>query len=475
MESTGIGTSKHGSKLGFGRLLGFGYFQAWICFAAINPVMFSRSSFYVTGSLYITLLLSGFLCASILLLVLTNALRPIFDQPAFLLVSSLIAGLGTLLMGFASTGDSYLTIAGIVLADFGTAALMMYWGKLWSVINTDRMSLHLIVSSLFAVVLYIVFAALPTEALAVAIAILPLASAVTLTRCSDEPRRRSDEHADIPPSIWKLLSAIVTIPIAYSLMRALFLQDSLALFGESYRNVMAAFAGFAIIMAVIVLGRGKPYVGRMYRFALTLVLFSLVSLFALPDGFKWLVSAAMMLGYSVFCELVWLMQPEIRLRVGKRLDIKLFGWNRIVVHISAFAGIVLGNWLLHQSWLTDSAITVGCMIMTLLVVTVAVNAVSEQDFMSFVNPIKVEQPEATLAASEIDIAANCERLAAEYGLSKRELDVLLLLARGRSLPYIEEQLFISNSTVRTHTRNIYRKLNVHTRQTLLSLVESRGR
>ncbi|WP_180952991.1 LuxR C-terminal-related transcriptional regulator [Eggerthella timonensis] len=472
MGNTETGASKRNSALGFFRLLGFGYFQAWVYFAALNPVMFSRSSFYETESPYIMLMLSGFLCASILMLVLINAAKPIFENPSFLFASSLVAGLGTLLMGFASSSDLHLTIAGIMLVDVGTAALMMYWGKFWSIINTDRMSLHLIASSLFAVVLYVVFAALPAETLVAAIAVLPLASALTLMRCSNEPRRRPDEHATVAPSIWKLLSGIVTIPIAYSLMRALFLQDSLALFGESYRNVMAAFAGFAIIMAFIVLGRGKPFIGRMYRFTLTLVLFSLVSLFALPDSFKWLVSAAMMLGYSIFCELVWLMQPEIEIKLGKR-DLKLFGWNRIVVHASAFAGIVVGNWLLGQSWLTDSAATAGCMLMTLLVVTVAVNALSEQDFMSFVDPIKVEQTDTRPIASETDLTTNCERLAAEYGLSKRELDVLMLLARGRSLPYIEEQLFISNSTVRTHTRNIYRKLNVHTRQTLLSLVESR--
>jgi len=48
-------------------------------------------------------------------------------------------------------------------------------------------------------------------------------------------------------------------------------------------------------------------------------------------------------------------------------------------------------------------------------------------------------------------------------LSERELEVLRLIAGGLSNNKITEELFISLSTVKTHTRNIYSKLNVHSR------------
>lgn len=52
-------------------------------------------------------------------------------------------------------------------------------------------------------------------------------------------------------------------------------------------------------------------------------------------------------------------------------------------------------------------------------------------------------------------------------LSEREMDVLRSLAAGRKGPQIALELFISYSTVRTHLKSIYRKLDVHNRQELL--------
>jgi DNA-binding NarL/FixJ family response regulator len=50
----------------------------------------------------------------------------------------------------------------------------------------------------------------------------------------------------------------------------------------------------------------------------------------------------------------------------------------------------------------------------------------------------------------------------DYYLSKREKEVLILLAEGNNYQQIAEQLFISVDTVRHHIKNIYKKLHVHT-------------
>ena len=60
---------------------------------------------------------------------------------------------------------------------------------------------------------------------------------------------------------------------------------------------------------------------------------------------------------------------------------------------------------------------------------------------------------------------------ARFGLSERELEVMTLVAKGRSAARIADDLSVSPATVNSHISHIYRKLDVHSRQELLDLVE----
>ena len=54
-------------------------------------------------------------------------------------------------------------------------------------------------------------------------------------------------------------------------------------------------------------------------------------------------------------------------------------------------------------------------------------------------------------------------LVAQLELSKRELEILGLLAQGHSNQEIAEKLFVSLSTVKTHNQNLFEKLDVKRR------------
>ena len=71
---------------------------------------------------------------------------------------------------------------------------------------------------------------------------------------------------------------------------------------------------------------------------------------------------------------------------------------------------------------------------------------------------------------EASIEARCDELARTYGLTAREREVLGFLAHGHNGVYIGEELVISPNTVRTHIHNIYRKLDVTSREDILRLV-----
>jgi len=64
-----------------------------------------------------------------------------------------------------------------------------------------------------------------------------------------------------------------------------------------------------------------------------------------------------------------------------------------------------------------------------------------------------------------------ETIANRYLLSRREAEVLYLLAKGHNAAFIQDKLFVSRSTVKTHISHIYRKLDICTQQELLVMIE----
>ncbi len=66
----------------------------------------------------------------------------------------------------------------------------------------------------------------------------------------------------------------------------------------------------------------------------------------------------------------------------------------------------------------------------------------------------------------------CLALAARCKLSERETEIMILFAKGRNLAYIQETLCLSKSTVSTHRQHIYQKLDVHSSQEMIDLIQA---
>ncbi len=72
------------------------------------------------------------------------------------------------------------------------------------------------------------------------------------------------------------------------------------------------------------------------------------------------------------------------------------------------------------------------------------------------------------------IERSCEAVARRCMLTAREHDVLLLLARGRNAAYIQEELGLTRSTAKSYVADVYRKLDVHSHQELIDVVEGQA-
>ena len=70
--------------------------------------------------------------------------------------------------------------------------------------------------------------------------------------------------------------------------------------------------------------------------------------------------------------------------------------------------------------------------------------------------------EKTVYVNKADFAIDQSQIV-KTGLSKRELEVLELIAKGLSNQEIAERLFVSLNTIKTHSSNVFEKLDVKRR------------
>lgn len=79
--------------------------------------------------------------------------------------------------------------------------------------------------------------------------------------------------------------------------------------------------------------------------------------------------------------------------------------------------------------------------------------------------IRDEQLEAkyTAGSSASVFECNC----AFYGLTKREVEIAVRISQGKQYKYIADELFISTDTVKSHVKNIFRKVEVNDKTELV--------
>ena len=68
------------------------------------------------------------------------------------------------------------------------------------------------------------------------------------------------------------------------------------------------------------------------------------------------------------------------------------------------------------------------------------------------------------------VVETCLGMARRYRLTPRETEVFTLLAQGRTRAFIQDELVLSGSTIKTHVSHIYAKMDVHDRQEMMDLI-----
>jgi two-component system, NarL family, response regulator LiaR len=149
----------------------------------------------------------------------------------------------------------------------------------------------------------------------------------------------------------------------------------------------------------------------------------------------------------------------------------LAGKKHIIVYgISLAILLVLLNWLKLRLVIIDHAfeIYIGAvaLVFTALGIWLALKLTKPKEKIVVVEKeiIVDRSPDFILNEAELN----------RLSLSKRELEVLQLMAQGLSNKEIAERLFVSLSTIKTHANNLFEKMGVERRTQAISRAKQLG-
>ncbi len=149
-----------------------------------------------------------------------------------------------------------------------------------------------------------------------------------------------------------------------------------------------------------------------------------------------------------------------------------------------FCGLLFGGFATSSDMFGELTMQVWVVVVVLIFVVVFSLVTSKSCYPgddeadgvgTFLGAEACEGAPAPFADVERAFRERCREVAHRFGLTERQEEVLYLLAKGRNTAYIQEELVISPHTVKAHTYAIYKKLDLHSQQELIDLVEAAGR
>lgn len=359
-------------------------------------------------------------------------------------------------------------IVGIVALTIGSTILIFAWiiqtSQHVKQRNPNAFLIVVAVSIAFSLLFGIILDQMPSAISTVSLFAMPLAStacyvAATHSSAASAALTSPPKHAtlSIAKSQWKLFILFAVYSVMYGVY--LHLQSTIPAFVETriYFSegmlvilcVMAAYGCIASkLIDIVSLLKAVPFI---------VVSGFLAYSFSFADA----AVTQLVLGVShgVFYVFAWFAQYRLS-KTPDGIDTRVFALGRIVVELSTVLGYLIAREVfqgLQQQMVI--VVVIAVMYTVFLIPKKPIYAT-----FSNMNPAK----EANPVDAKITQAASV--LGSDYALTEREREIVGMLAQGWTVPQISKELFIEQSTVKTHVKRLYRKLGIHSKQELQQII-----
>jgi DNA-binding CsgD family transcriptional regulator len=426
-------------------------------------ILIAQDSEYVSLLSYVvTLLLSV-----IAIKYLTRA------RPAkWLSVFPTLAGIGTVLMAVSPNfgqGIYPIIIASAAITGIGTSVLLNMWGGVLTRMQARYAPPRIALALLFSSVISLLLPLLPFAVFATISSLLPIASCVLMFISSNSGEFADSQKSDVSGETgkgegqsypWHLAVGLFSVGLPFGLLLgATFVRMNMGNEVPLICIAVNACISLVILVYLAIYNRNLGF-STIYRFVLPITSSGLLLIIAFQSQFIVYGLLLVRIGYALFDILIWLQLQKVFSKTG---TVKMLGLSKLCLDGGVLAGLTLCRLVINQHPDILVYFVLGSAVLTLFTLP-AVLTRRRIATSWFLSPASSKESE--------DFDAACKTIAESAHLTNREIEIMALIARGRNGTYIQDKLFISLSTFQSHSKNIYRKLGIHSRQELLTLFDA---
>lgn len=386
---------------------------------------------------------------------------------------SLVAGaclfLGTLLVLFGpafAVSDTF-RLVGVVFTGVGSATLLAQLGIAFARKGAKTLLVDVSMALLAASAMDTVIVLVTTTAQQIALALLPALSSGLLALPSGSHARplapsRSDKGNRLRFSSVRIVALPAIVGMSYGLMQRL-TEGTYAVNSVSGDvATILSFALSAVMIAFAALFLDARKLTKVVCFAAIPVIGIAFVMLPLFSGAREAVQGVCIVGFNSFYFMVWALWADER--EGEALP-KRFMLGLLVLVGSESLGSLLGVPVVEAVEGSGATLAVVSLVVVYFLLMAAI--------LSFDRSTRAVSEPGAMRGARVEASEDLDACARRFDLSTREKEVFEMLARGRNRAYISKALVVSDNTTRTHMKNVYRKLGVHSQQELIDFAENR--
>lgn len=456
--------------------VGFGLFWTWVWLVFqttfFNPPFLASLDFPLPGWI---VPLSAYACTFLVLGVLlkTKRLVPQGRWYRIAVPASMSVGVATCgLLAFSpltvAPMNAAVVCVGGLLMGAGTACLHVEWGRVLGDLGPRTTILHGVVGTVVAALLTVCITLLPEAAVWAVAFVVPAASMALLGRDAPATPALLAHGLDAPLHVpRKFLATAFTQGLSFGIVQAVLLLGG----GEEPVVALTAvsFALSAIALLVCALCFRMDFNQLIYQVGFLIMSVGyLVLAVAGPDALGGLLVHTM--GYRFVDIMMWALCALLISQRGLPAN-WVFAITTCFLLLGQIGGALAGSAVMVAGPVTVHTARDLATVMVFVLLASSLVMCDRRNLQTgwgMVRPGDIEElPDS--------FARGCELVCRRNELTAREQEVFALLARGASRSAICDELTLSKETVKTHVRNIYRKMGIHSQQDLLSAVVAEQR